>query len=143
MRIEHQTFGSAPGAAPAVDDGVNNMVLGESGPSVSLIGRPIFASYRGHIIARTISGLVLKLPHAAPIYFFPRADVRLDLLGASPTMGLFDECGVANFYDVVLPGSIIIDGAMSFAMPDSSLAEIVDHIGFDSGHEKGCEVVLG
>lgn len=143
MRVDLQGHGPVERTAPRAEPVGVTTSQPASRPTVRLIGRPLFASHRGHIIARTISGLALEMPAGAPIYFFPRPDVRLDLLGPSPTMGLFDECGVATYYDVVLPGSIIIDGAMSFAMPDPELAELVDHIGFDAGNAKGCEVTFG
>lgn len=90
----------------------------------------VTAHWNGTEIARSDATIVVEGNH-----YFPRADVRMELLENSNTHTTCPWKGQASYYSVVTEGATNADAAWYYPDPKSAAAQIKDRIAFWKGVE--------
>ncbi|MBU2360726.1 MAG: DUF427 domain-containing protein [Alphaproteobacteria bacterium] len=91
------------------------------------------------IAAATTKGLRVLETHHAPTYYFPRNDIRADLVPVDG--GSFCEWkGQAQYFDVLMAGKVSRRAAWTYARPSASFVRIAGHVAFYAGLMDACFV---
>lgn len=94
----------------------------------------------GEVIARTTRGYrVLETSHP-PTYYFPREDVREDLLVRVPRRTICEWKGQATWYDVALGDVRIECGAWSYLDPTPRFFDLAGYVSFFARPMDACRV---
>ena len=88
------------------------------------------ATWNGTVIAESDRTVVVEGNH-----YFPREDVRAELLRPSETNTTCPWKGVASYYDVVVDGQSNPDAAWYYPAPKEAAQEITDRLAFWKGVE--------
>jgi uncharacterized protein (DUF427 family) len=84
----------------------------------------------GETIADSTEMRLLHEPKHLPVYYFPRGDVRMDLLQASDHETHCPWKGVARYWDVAAGGKTIENAAWSYDTPYPQVAGIAGYVSF-------------
>ncbi len=96
--------------------------------------------HRGVTIAETRRGVrTLETSHP-PSYYFPRADVLLEVLSSSANSSFCEWKGNATYFDVVIKGEFLHNIAWTYQQPTSPFTVLRDHIAFYAAPFDGCYV---
>lgn len=90
------------------------------------------AKWNGEIVAESDETIVVEGNH-----YFPRSDVRMDLLSANPKTTSCQWKGIASYYDVVAGGEVNPAAAWYYPDPRPAANAIKDRIAFWKGVEVG------
>jgi len=89
---------------------------------------------RGQFNAVTVvdsrRALLLREPGRPPAYYFPRDDVRLDLLTQSPWQAAFPNLGEIVFWNLSFDGRTVENAAISHPAPPADRSSLADHLSF-------------
>jgi uncharacterized protein (DUF427 family) len=88
------------------------------------------ATLKGQIVAESTAALVLREGGYPPRIYFPRGDVRMDLLTATARSTHCPHKGNASYWTVTAGGTAAPDVAWSYRTPHDGVAAIGDHISF-------------
>jgi uncharacterized protein (DUF427 family) len=88
------------------------------------------AIWNGQVLAQSDRTIVVEGNH-----YFPRSDVRLDLLKESPTTTFCPWKGTASYYDVVVNEKVNAGAAWYYADPKPAASDIKGSIAFWKGVE--------
>ena len=94
----------------------------------------IVARWNGTEIARSSDTVVVEGNH-----YFPRSDVRADLLAPSDTTSMCPWKGMASYHSITVGDAVNRDAAWYYADPKSAAAEITGRIAFWKGVEVSTE----
>jgi uncharacterized protein (DUF427 family) len=94
--------------------------------------RKVEVSVDGVVVAASTRTVVLDETGLPPRYYFPRADVRDDLLEATPTETVCPFKGQASYWSVRTPTGEHRDVAWSYVTPLDSVGKIAGLICFYS-----------
>ncbi len=94
----------------------------------------IVARWNGQVIARSDDTIVIEGNH-----YFPRSDVRADLLEDSAHTSVCPWKGTARYHTLVVDGARNPDAAWSYPDPKPAAANIRDRIAFWKGVEVRAE----
>jgi uncharacterized protein (DUF427 family) len=94
----------------------------------------------GKTVAETRHGLRVLETSSPPTYYFPRDDVVLDFLRSNSKHSLCEFKGRANYWDVVLDGSVCEMAAWSYPTPTAHYAQLRDYFAFYPGRAEACLV---
>lgn len=84
----------------------------------------------GVVIAESVqTKRVLETSHP-PVYYIPRADIRLDLLKPATGQSWCEWKGNARYYDLVVGDRKIFRAAWAYPSPSRAFEPIRDHIAF-------------
>jgi uncharacterized protein (DUF427 family) len=83
----------------------------------------------GELVADTIRPKLVWESPGYPAYYFPRADVRMELLSATSRTELSSSRGVAHYFDVKGGDRVVENAAWHY--PDSPIEALRDAIRFD------------
>lgn len=92
--------------------------------------RAVEVSIDGVVVASSTRTVVLGETGLPPRYYFPREDVRADLLEATPTETVCPFKGQASYWSVQTPAGEQRDVAWSYEVPLDSVAKIAGLICF-------------
>jgi len=123
--------GSGPlGPAPA---GSWNFEAPRPGAAVYVepTGKRVRAQLAGQMVADSTRALLLSESGHQPVYYFPRRDVRLDLLRPSRRQSADPNKGVASYYDATFGPRLEPDVAWEYPEPLVGVRTIKDHVAFD------------
>jgi uncharacterized protein (DUF427 family) len=98
-------------------------------------------------VAVADSKQVLTVTMGLPVYYFPRADVRADLLEPSDRKGSHSILGERSFYHLRVGDRLIEDAAWRFQAPPPGAPELGEHVAFywnrlDHWYEEDDEVFV-
>jgi uncharacterized protein (DUF427 family) len=94
----------------------------------------------GIVLAETQHGVrTLETSHP-PSYYFPREDVAMHLLEASPRRSMCEWKGQASYFNVHINGDVMRDVGWSYASPTESFLLLKNHIAFYAAPFDGCFV---
>lgn len=101
--------------------------------------------FNGVAVADSRNVLLVYEPKRLPVYWFPKADVRMDLLRPSPHAGSAHSRAVR--FDVVVGERQAEKAAWTYAGPEGELSELKDHVAFywkemDTWYEEDDEVFV-
>ncbi|MEZ0496976.1 DUF427 domain-containing protein [Sphingomonas sp. IW22] len=113
--------------------------VGPGQESVWAYPRPAFAEattrhlvvrHRGITIADTRRGVrTLETSHP-PSYYFPPADVAMDMLHPTPHRSLCEWKGQARYFDVHVGGEAIVEAAWAYPDPTPAFACLRGYVAF-------------
>lgn len=82
----------------------------------------------GHVVADSTRVLLVWERAHHPAYYFPRADVRTDLIVPNDGTMPWDAVGEAHLADLQVGDRVVPDAVLTF--PDSPIKQIADHVRF-------------
>ena len=108
--------------------------------------RRVRALFGGEAIADSKRVLLVFEPRRLPVYYFPMADVRMDLLRPSAHSQAAPEGATAR-WNLESQGRTVDNVGWSYRQPDAARAQLQDHIAFywgklDSWYEEDDEVFV-
>ena len=83
----------------------------------------------GEVVADTTAALCLEEGGYPPVYYLPRADLRV-ALSASPRTSHCPYKGEASYWHLAAGGSEAADAAWSYEQPYPAVAAIAGHLAF-------------
>jgi len=106
----------------------------EDNPDFKIVFEPSPRRLRVMVGGETIAdSLAMRLLHERnhlPVYYFPREDVRMDLLAPSDHDSHCPWKGVARYWHIEAGGNRIEDAAWSYDAPYSQIDEIAGYVSF-------------
>ena len=90
----------------------------------------IHAVFNGEIVADSRRALVMSETRLRPVYYFPREDVRLDLLAPTDHLTHCPFKGDANYWTLSAGGETAENAIWSYEAPFDEMLPIKDHIAF-------------
>ncbi|MDJ0948844.1 MAG: DUF427 domain-containing protein [Alphaproteobacteria bacterium] len=109
-------------------------------PRLEQVSERLKVVFAGETIAETGGGYrVLETSHP-PVYYLPRADVRLDLLVAAPGRSFCEFKGVARYWTIDVGGRRSENAAWSYPDPTDGFRPIKDFLAFYASRVDDCWV---
>ena len=109
-------------------------------PRLEASERRIEVVFNGETIADTWRAVrVLETSHP-PVYYIPPADVRLDLLAASPGRSFCEWKGAAIYHTIAVEGREAPDAAWSYPDPTTAFRSIAGYLAFYPSRVDACLV---
>lgn len=110
-------------------------------PAVAeLCGHHLKIVHRGIVLAETRRGVrTLETSHP-PSYYFPRDDIAMQLLQASPRRSTCEWKGQASYFHVAIGGEVFADVGWSYASPTEGFMTLQNHVAFYAGPFEDCFV---
>jgi uncharacterized protein (DUF427 family) len=109
-------------------------------PRVERTDKLLRVEFAGQVLAETRRGVrVLETSHP-PVYFFPPADVCLDLLHSDPVQTHCEWKGVARYFDVVVADRRAERAAFSYPQPTPGNEVLAGYLAFYARPMDGCYV---
>jgi uncharacterized protein (DUF427 family) len=87
----------------------------------------------GAVLAETTRGLRVLETAGAPVYYFPRSDVRMERLADSPHTSFCEWKGSASYLTYDHDGRHIDNIGWTYLEPLAGYGEIRDHVAFYAG----------
>jgi uncharacterized protein (DUF427 family) len=92
--------------------------------------RRVRVFFGGEAVADSSRTLLLLETGYLPVYYFPRDDVRFDLLEATSTSTHCPYKGDASYYTVIAGGSRYEDAVWAYPAPINAVPELKDYVAF-------------
>jgi uncharacterized protein (DUF427 family) len=99
-------------------------------PRVEPVPERIRVVVGGLVLADTTRALRVLETAGAPVYYIPRADVRLDLLTATRRETTCEWKGRASYFSIALPDREVHHAAWSYERPQPGYEAIAGHLAF-------------
>jgi uncharacterized protein (DUF427 family) len=127
--------GTSPGPVDRVIPGPGQESVWEypRPPRVESVPERIRVVVAGTTIAESTNALRVLETAGPPVYYLPPADVRTDLLSASPHATLCEWKGQAAYHSLEVGGRTIHNVAWSYPEPLPGFEAIRDHLAFYAG----------
>ena len=84
----------------------------------------------GAVLGESRNALELTEGSGQPVIYFPRADLAMAMMDASPTTSTCTWKGKASYYSLVTGAGTIRDAAWSYESPKSGMEAIAGHLAF-------------
>lgn len=84
----------------------------------------------GAVLGESSAALELVEGDYPPVIYFPRSDIAMAFLDASPKSTHCPHKGDASYYSVVTKSTTLKDVAWSYESPKESVAQIAGHLAF-------------
>jgi uncharacterized protein (DUF427 family) len=109
-------------------------------PRIEPVERLLRVELNGAVVAETRSGWrVLETSHP-PVYYFPPADIRSDLVRPVGRGSFCEWKGTAYYFDVVVGEEVRERAAWGYPCPLGGFEQIRDHLAFYAGRMDRCTV---
>jgi uncharacterized protein (DUF427 family) len=109
-------------------------------PRVEPVSDRVRVEFGGEVVADSTGARRVLETSQPPAFYIPPADVRLDLLEASPHRTLCEWKGTATYFSVSAGGRIARDGAWTYRAPTPAFESITDHLAFYAQAMDACWV---
>ena len=93
--------------------------------------RRIRAEFQGETLADSASVMVMHETRLAPVFYFPREDVSMDLLVKSESHTHCPFKGNASYWTIRANGKSAKDAAWSYETPYDESSSVKEYIAFD------------
>jgi uncharacterized protein (DUF427 family) len=105
-------------------------------PGLSFVPSPkrVRVRYGGETVADSTRVMLLREPGHVPVYYFPRADVRIDLMARTARKSHCPRKGSCSYFTLSAGGRTTQDAAWSYEAPLAALAPITNSIAFYWDH---------
>lgn len=90
----------------------------------------IRVKYQEHVIADSVKAIFVKESKHTPIYYFPREDVRMDLLEATEQDTYCPFKGHASYWSLFLNGQVSKNLVWSYETPYEEVVGLKDYMAF-------------
>ncbi len=94
------------------------------------VSQIIRVEFVGEVVAESAQALLLRESSRVPVYYFPRADVNLELIERTELTTLCPFKGIAHYWSLQAGGRSAENVAWSYENPDESVPEIEGYISF-------------
>lgn len=84
----------------------------------------------GAVLGESRNALELTEGSRPPVIYFPRADLAMAMMDASPTTSTCAWKGKASYYSIVTESGTIRDAAWSYEAPKAGMEAIAGHLAF-------------
>ena len=84
----------------------------------------------GAVLGESRNALELTEGSGQPVIYFPRADLAMAMMDASPTSSTCPWKGKASYYSLVTEAGTIRDAAWSYETPKAGMEAIAGHLAF-------------
>ncbi len=119
---------------PAADGAVESVWDYPRPPVVVPSDRHVRIDHAGTVVAETRHALRVLETAGAPVWYLPRADVRMELLRPAPRHRTVCEWkGEASYFDLVVGGQVSRLAAWTYERPRPGYEEIAGHVAFYAG----------
>ena len=98
--------------------------------SLTPAAKTVTATVNGEVIAESTKAQILKEGAYAPMYYFPKADVRMNALAATDKSTLCPHKGTASYWGISAGGRSSEDAAWAYETPPAGLEAMAGHIAF-------------
>lgn len=103
--------------------------------------------FAGETVADSLDTLLVRETRHRPVYYFPRADVRMDLMTATDHATYCPFKGDANYWNIVVGDRVAENAMWSYEVPYDEIAGMKDYVGFywnrvDSWWEEDEEIFI-
>jgi uncharacterized protein (DUF427 family) len=102
-------------------------------PRVEPVAERLRVIVDGEVLADTTRGLRVLETAGAPVYYFPRDDVRLDRLVPSPHGTYCEWKGEAGYFTYEHAGRLVQNVAWTYERPSPGYEAIAGHLAFYGG----------
>ncbi len=102
--------------------------------TVETVGRPVRVTVNGTVMADSDHVSVMHETYLPSHPYYPKADVRMDLLEPSELRTFCPFKGTAHYWHINLPGGCIDNGAWSYEAPLPEARPVGGDIAFDPAH---------
>lgn len=109
-------------------------------PRVEPVDARLRVEHRGIVIAETTRGLRVVETAGAPVYYFPREDVRMAHLRPGRSRSFCEWKGEASYWTVTAGGETVVDAAWSYEDPVPGFKAIRGHLAFYARKMDACYV---
>jgi len=110
-------------------------------PAVVPSDRAVRVKHGGAVVAETRDALRVLETAGAPVWYLPRADVRMDLLRPVPEKSTHCEWkGSASYFDVVVGNNVARNAAWTYERPLPGYEGIAGRIAFYAGRVDAASV---
>ena len=92
--------------------------------------RRVRIEFNGETVADSSAMHLLFETRHLPVYYFPRADVRMDLLRASDHHTYCPYKGECAYYSIPSGGERLVNAVWTYENPYEAVAQIKDHVAF-------------
>jgi len=99
--------------------------------TVDVCKKPVRILYNGDIIADSYRALILNETAYKPVFYFPREDVRIDLLQSSEHRSHCPFKGDAVYWTLKTGDGVVENVAWSYEDPYQEMIRIKDYLAFD------------
>jgi uncharacterized protein (DUF427 family) len=109
--------------------------------------RRVRVKFNGEIIADSINAHLLFETRHLPVYYFPRSDVRLDLMAATDHHTFCPYKGTAHYWTIAVAGKVTENAVWGYPDPFDEVAGIKDFVAFywdrmDAWYEEDEEIFV-
>ncbi|MGH7769751.1 MAG: DUF427 domain-containing protein [Candidatus Binatia bacterium] len=109
--------------------------------------RRVRVAFGGETIADSKHALLLRERKCLPVYYFPKPDVRTDLLQPTSHRTRCPHKGAASYWSIKAGAKAAEDAAWSYIDPPASAAAVKEHFAFqwsemDAWHEEDEEIFV-
>jgi len=109
--------------------------------------RRVRIRFNGEIIVDSTHAHLLFETRHLPVYYFPQADIRMDLLTATPHQTFCPYKGDASYWSVTVGGKTAENAAWAYRAPFDEVAAIKDYVAFywnrmDAWYEEDDEIFV-
>ncbi|MFW5696282.1 MAG: DUF427 domain-containing protein [Phototrophicaceae bacterium] len=109
-------------------------------PQTQPVNQTLKVVFNGEVIAETTRGLRVLERGLAPTYYFPREDVRMDLLTRTDHTTLCKYTGLATYYSVTAGGKMGENIAWSYEDPKPEYPDMRGYLAFFPARVDACYV---
>jgi uncharacterized protein (DUF427 family) len=97
-------------------------------------------TFNGKTLAESARPLLLREHNHAPVYYLPRADVRMDLLKPTAHHTICPYKGEASYWSIEVDGKSADNAVWSYEQPIGEVSEIASYLAFYPGKVDVLEV---
>ncbi len=98
--------------------------------SIEKSGKRMRVVYRGKTIAESSDALVMSETTYAPVYYFPRADVKMNMLERTAHNSWCPYKGEASYFSIADGDERIENAIWSYETPFDAVADIRERLAF-------------
>lgn len=108
--------------------------MNQASPIVTTDPRRVRVLFEGHEIADSRNAMILREPGKPPVWYFPRSDVEMSVLGQTDKVTMSPSKGAATYFTIRRDWHIVENALWSFEAPLPKFAAITGHIAFSPRH---------
>jgi uncharacterized protein (DUF427 family) len=103
-------------------------------PRIEHDHRRIRVFFGGHGVADSKDAIVLREPGRRPVWYFPRHDVEMTVLGQTSKATMSPTKGVATYFTINRDAHVVEDAIWSFEVPPPAFQAIAGRLAFEPIH---------
>lgn len=100
------------------------------GIAIERDSRRIRVLFEGHVVADSRDALVLRELSRRPVWYFPRQDVEMTVLGQTAHQTVSPTKGIATYFTINRDAYVVENAIWSFEAPPPAIEAIAHHMGF-------------